>query len=143
MSLISRGGGRYMRRHGHSVPQKVGESMSNTVALRPEPPKLPDTVSDVLAHRKLKHRPTLNEDDQFQSYLDAVYDEQAIEGSLAIDNAKAAELIRDKAKASGNRVSHEKLATIVKSFNVVLRRYGFSRKERRNQVAGTMVTPES
>ena len=83
------------------------------------------------------------EEDQFQTYLDAVYDEQAVEGSLAIDNVKAAELIREKATAIGNRVSQEKLATIVKSLNVVLRRYGFSRNERRNLVGGKIVNPES
>ena len=126
----------------------------NGKELRPEPAKLPDTVSGALAHRKLKQRPTLNdeveslmllvwEDDQFQSYLDAVYDSQAIEGSLAIDNVKLAELIRDKAKAIGNRVAQEKLATIVKSLNVVLRRYGFSRKERRDVVSGKIVNPET
>jgi hypothetical protein len=128
--------------------------MSMNTALRPSPPKLPDTLSAALAHRKLKQRPTLNddieslmlsvwEDDQFQSYLDAVYDEQAVEGSLSIDNAKAAELLRDKAIKTGNRVAHEKLASIVKSLNVVLRRYGFSRMERRNLVAGKVVTPEA
>jgi hypothetical protein len=82
------------------------------------------------------------EDEQFQSYLDAVYDEQAVEGSLSIDNAKAAELLRDKAIKTGSRVGQEKLATIVKSLNVVLRRYGFSRNERRNLVAGKVVNPE-
>src|SRR5262245_65643838 len=132
----------------------VVDEKKNGQAVRPQPPKLPDTVSDVLARRKLKQRPTLNdeveslmlsvwEDDQFQSYLDAVYDEQAVEGSLSIDNAKAAELIREKATAIGNRVSQEKLATIVKSLNVVLRRYGFSRNERRNLVGGKLVNPES
>jgi hypothetical protein len=127
--------------------------MNVHAALRPSPPKLPDTVSGALSHRRLKQRPTLNdeieslmlsawEDEQFQSYLDAVYDEQAVEGSLSIDNAKAAELLRDKAIKTGSRVGQEKLATIVKSLNVVLRRYGFSRNERRNLVAGKVVNPE-
>ena len=39
----------------------------------------------------------LYEDDDYQRFLYAVYDEQAIEGSLAADNIMAAGMIRDKA----------------------------------------------
>lgn len=82
----------------------------------------------------------LYEDDQYQSFLYAVYDEQAVEGSLAADNIMAAELIRDKAKKMDHgELAKEKLATIAKALGVVLRRYGFARKERRNMVRGEVV----
>ena len=83
------------------------------VALRPLSPQLPENASEFLAHRKLKGRRTLNDqvedvhialydsDKGYTDFLYAVYDEQAVEGSLAADNFKAAELIREKAKKMG------------------------------------------
>ena len=121
------------------------------VALKPLPPQLPETAGEFLAHRKLKGRRTLNDqvedvhlalyaDKQYQDFLYAVYDEQAVEGSLAADNFKAAELIREKAKKMGyEELARQKLATIDKALRVVLRRYGFSRKERRNMIGGEVV----
>ena len=122
------------------------------VALKPLPPQLPETAGEFLAHRKLKGRRTLNDqvedvhialydsDKGYTAFLYAVYDEQAVEGSLAADNFKAAELIRDKAKKMNNdELASQKLATIVKTLGVVLRRYGFSRKERRNMIGGEVV----
>ena len=119
-------------------------------ALRPLPPALPETVDGFIAHRKLKAKRTLNdqvedaylrlvENEKFQAFIFAVYDEQAVEGSLAADNIMAAEMIRDKAKAAGSELASEKLATISKALGVVQRRYGFSRKERRNMVRGKIV----
>lgn len=75
----------------------------------------------------------LTGDFRYQRYLRAVSDEEAVEGSLGADNMMAARMIRDKAKAVGDKVvAAEKLATIVKSLGVVLRHYGTSRKQRRN-----------
>ena len=119
-------------------------------ALRPLPPALPETVDGFIAHRKLKAKRTLNdqvedaylrlvENEKFQAFIFAVYDEQTVEGSLAADNIMAAEMIRDKAKAAGSELASEKLATISKALGVVQRRYGFSRKERRNMVRGKIV----
>ncbi len=113
---------------------------------------LPATVSEMLARKTMKPIRTLNDyvDDihvalwesnsEYVKLLDAVYDEDAVEGSLAIDNAKAAELIRDYAKHNGIAyVAGKKLATIVKSLNVVLRRYHITRKERAVMVDGETV----
>ena len=76
----------------------------------------------------------------YRELLDAVSDEDAVEGSLAIDNAKAAEMIRDYAIEHGiSYVSKKKLMTIVKSLNVVMRRYHMSRKERAVTVNGEVV----
>ena len=81
------------------------------------------------------HR-ALVEDENYLRLLYAVHDKQAIEGSLAVDNMMAARMIRDKAKGAGDLdVAHEKLTTIVKALNVVLRRYNISRKQRRAEEA--------
>jgi hypothetical protein len=81
----------------------------------------------------------LIENDTFNRYLQAVYDEQAVEGSLAADNIGAAIMIRDKARELGLPLADEKWATISKALGVVLRRYGLSRKERKNTVNGEVV----
>jgi len=105
---------------------------------------LPATVEDMIARRNTTPNRTLNDyvDDihkalwsrnsaEYRALLDAVYDEDAVEGSLSIDNAKAAEMIRDYANRSDiPYISSKKLATIVKALNVVLRRYKMTRKER-------------
>jgi hypothetical protein len=119
---------------------------------KPLPPPLPDTVREFMAHRKNDSKRTLNDqveeihlslyetNDKYTEFLYAVYDEQAVEGSLAADNIMAAEIVRTKATQIKNvEVSRQKLATIWKSLSVVLRRYGFSRKERRDSLHGEIV----
>ena len=117
--------------------------------------ELPDSVNDLAAARKLKQS-FLSLNDQIEAvhlrlwgvpeykrYLAAIYDEQAVEGSCAADNLKAAEMVRDAAKKSENYdLGSEKLATIVKSLKVVKRRYGISRKERRETLGGEHVPAE-
>ena len=76
----------------------------------------------------------------FRNLIEAVWDEQAIEGSISADSIMAAQMIRERARKMNNTVvSKEKLATIAKAMGVVLRRYGFSRAERRNMVHGEIV----
>jgi hypothetical protein len=113
---------------------------------------LPATVGDMLARKS----PTLqNLNDhvdvihvklfatvaRYQLLLDAVYDEEAQEGSLSADNIMAAIMIRDYAKKDDTDlyVASKKLATIVKSLNVCLRRYHMTRKERSISIAGELV----
>ena|SRR5262249_41435951 len=122
---------------------------------KPLPPALPESVDDLLKLRKSQAKRTLNDqieeihlalydnDEKYTEYLYAVYDEQAVEGSLAADNFKAAEIIREYARKHQNvEVSRQKLATIVKCLNVVLRRYdGCTRKERRNMIGGQVLPP--
>jgi hypothetical protein len=115
------------------------------------PLPLPATAEDHLQHRIMQTQRTLNdmveethlqliEDDKYRDYLNAVWDEQAVEGSLSADNIMAATMIRTKAVKMGNAIlAREKLATISKSLGVVLRRYEFSRKQRRNTVGGEVV----
>jgi|ERR1035437_3826110 hypothetical protein len=123
--------------------------MDNLHNLRPIPPALPATIDDWT--RKLKSERTLNdvveeyvrnlvENDEFHALINAVYDEQAVEGSLSADNIVAAQMIRSAAKKSGNAdFAGEKLATVSKALNVVLKRYGFSRRDRKNTVGGQVV----
>lgn len=103
---------------------------------------LPVTQQDLRALRKTMRERTLNDhiddihdalwpDPAYRRALEAVYDEDAIEGSLAADNFVAAGMIRAYAVKEDNRhVKDKKLATIVKSLNIVLRRYGIGRRER-------------
>jgi hypothetical protein len=94
---------------------------------------LNDLVEDI-------HRILVNESLRYRTLLDAVYDEDAVEGSLSADNILAAGEIREKAKTmTGNEVAGKKLATIAKALNIVLRRYKQSRKERRNMVGGEII----
>lgn len=124
-----------------------------THALKPLPPALPLTAEELVA-RMDNPLPVLNDevrrlhlhlwrDEAYRKLHWAVYDEQAVEGSLACDNTLAATAIRDLARENGDDfVGKEKLATIVKALNRVLRRMHMSRKERRNLVDGEMV-PDS
>ena len=123
--------------------------MPDTSLVSPVP--LPSSRGDLAVLRKLKAKLkplndqveevllVLIEDEKFYNYLQAVYDEQAVEGSLAADNIGAAMMIRDKALELGYPLAQEKWATISKALGVVLRRYGLSRKERKNTVYGEVV----
>jgi hypothetical protein len=130
--------------------------MSNTsqTVTRSKPPALPATTADMLGQRKFEMRRTLNdhvetihlklyENTDYQRLLDAVYDEDAVEGSLAADNLLAAQMIRTAAVADNADpyVAEKKLATISKALAVVLRRYGMSRKERARMIDGESVDP--
>ena len=116
---------------------------------------LPKTREELTAARKVAPIRSLNDaiddlvvelwgDPDYQKLIEATYDEQAVEGSLAADNILAAKMLRDVAISKGlTLISRQKLATISKAHGVVLRRYAASRKERRFTVHGTMVTPDT
>jgi hypothetical protein len=126
--------------------------MANSGLVRREAPPLPEKIQDwqrfLKQERTLNdmledvHRALVDENDQYRSYLRAVWDSHAVEGSLAADNLMAASLLREKAKDMGNELQNEKLAIIVKVLGIVLRRYHASRKERRNMIGGEMVPSE-
>jgi hypothetical protein len=121
------------------------------------PPPLPEKIEEwqrfLKTERTLNdlvediHRMLVNDEEegpQYRAYLRAVYDEQAVEGSLAADNTMAAIVIRTKATTlEGNELAHEKAATISKALGVVMRRYHSSRKERRNTLEGELVQNEN
>jgi len=126
-----------------SGQQRVGRVQRPAV---PVPRSLSDWHRYVKQERTLNdhveelHKALFEEDPEYAPLFDAVYDEQATEGSLAADNLLAAMKIRALADRRNLReVTREKYATIVKALNVVLRRYHQSRKERRNRVGGETV----
>lgn len=74
------------------------------------------------------------EREDFLKYLDGIYDSQTIEGTLALDNAEAARIIRNTAKKLGqSRLGETKLDAVIKSLNHVLKRAGLARKDRRDE----------
>lgn len=138
------------------------------------PPPLPNSRQELEAQRRVRRTITLNDmyemvykvlndiegveeirdesardkaRDQrtkFRSFILAVYDSQAVEGSLTVDNIKAAEMVRDYARSSEIPEIAElrglNLATLVKVQGVVLRRYGQDRKSRRLMLGGEVVS---
>jgi hypothetical protein len=93
-------------------------------------------------HMKILNDPKKSE--RYRDSLNAVTDAEAIEGSLAIDNADAARMIRDEAGASGDHVVAKlKLKAIVVHLNVVMNRYGVSRAARRQMINGQHVNSTS
>jgi hypothetical protein len=135
------------------VIRRKEDTMSDqSVKKRPDPlpARLEDWKRNIKIDRTLNdyvedvHRALLvNDEDgeRYRSLLDAVYDEDAVEGSLSIDNALAAQMIRTYAMDQNTKhfLANKKIATISKSLNVVMRRYNASRSERRNMVGGVVV----
>jgi hypothetical protein len=113
---------------------------------------LPASVEDLMAARKAISAYNLNDHVEaihlrlwsradYRALLEAVYDDDATEGSLSYDNYKAAEMIREFARVGSfdPTLEHRRLASIVKALNVVLNRYHMSRKERARTVGGEIV----
>jgi hypothetical protein len=112
---------------------------------------LPATVEDLLAQRRPMIGRTLNDyvedlhvkawaNPAYQAVLEAVYDEDAVEGSLAADNLMAAQMLREIAREHDvPQVANRKLATIVKALNVVLKRFRMSRQLRAITIGGQTV----
>jgi hypothetical protein len=122
--------------------------------LQVKPTPLPTAIDDW--ERKIKHGLTLNdhveavhlmlweENPEYRAFLEAVWDSDAVEGSLSIDSTMAAQILREKAKAiDGNPAARKNLDTLKKSLGVVLNRYGNSRKERRHTVHGQVVPTDN
>lgn len=121
------------RRPPLPVPREIANWVRKTEFHR----TINDMVEDI-------HLALIVDHDDYREYLDAVWDEQAVEGSLALDNGEAARIIRDEAKKRNvTKVATAKLSVIVKALNIVLRRYGVSRSERRNSVGGETVSPNN
>lgn len=119
--------------------------MAEAQALRPAPP-LPATRGDLLNQRKLKSKRTINDlvedilvrlwdDESFMKLVEAIYDSQAIEGSMADDDVMAAIMIRDQARKDGYmEVAEQNVHTVKLAMRVGLKRYGIGRHERYEQV---------
>jgi hypothetical protein len=78
--------------------------------------------------------------EKYKDHLRAVTDAEAIEGSLALDNGDAARMIRDMAHEMNEHIiARLKLKAIIIHLNVVLKRYGMSRSERRQLIDGQII----
>lgn len=79
-----------------------------------------------------------DDDLEFKAFLEAVGNEDSVEGSLRADDYVAAQMIREAA-SDGSPIKTKNLEAIRKALNVVLRRYQISRRERRNRLGGETV----
>lgn len=103
---------------------------------------LPPSVEGLLAQRNKPQKATLHDrveaiylglyaNEEFRRLREPVYREQAVEGDLRDDDARAAMMIREEAKRKGDlMVAKEKLATIRRSILVVETRYNATRRQR-------------
>ena len=111
-----------------------------------KPPALPATTDALLALRRLKTKRTLNDlvedqfvalmgaEGEFQKFIYAVYDEQAVEGKTECDDHEAARLIRDRARQHNvDELKDQKISVIKTALKHVLNRYGLGRDERRER----------
>jgi hypothetical protein len=77
-------------------------------------------------------------DGSYKELFDALYNKDAKEGSLKHDSISAATKLREYAEEQHiPEIAGATLLAIEKAQNIALRRYGFSRKERRNGAAAT------
>jgi hypothetical protein len=141
------------RRHRLGLSQSRGakeDKMAAAVSqLRATP--LPVTREALEAARMLKARPTildliepivlaLWEDEDFRRFVDAIVDSDAIEGSMEYDDVRAAEMIRDHARANNHTdIGGKNLKTLVHALRLVLKRYGQGRKQRGSIIGGETV----
>lgn len=106
-------------------------------------PPLPETRTDLLAQYKLRRRRSINDlveevivklwdnDEKFMKYVEAIYDSQAIEGSMDDDDVMAALIIRDTAKRDKHvEVADQNVHTIKLAMRVALRRFDLGRGQR-------------
>jgi hypothetical protein len=116
------------------------------------PPALPENIEDWTRYTKAER--TLNDlveevhralvaEPEYRALLRAVTDGQAVEGSLAMDDALAVQMVRKKAVELKSEVANEKLGPIKQALGVVLRRYHQSRKQRRNMIGGEEVPSDN
>jgi hypothetical protein len=112
--------------------------MANTEILRVAP-ALPETRTDLLTHYKLKRKRTINdlvedivvkmwEEEEFQKLVSAIYDSDAVHGSMADDDVMAAVMIKQVAERDNHtEVASKNLHTIKLAMRVVLRRFSQDR----------------
>lgn len=123
---------------------------------RHRPPPLPTTQRELIDGKLTKVGRTLNDevddihvilwaDDKYREYHEAVWQEEAVEGSTVADNFEAAAMIREFATKDEEsrlrypRVARAKKATIVKALGYVTTRYGQNRNQRRRMIHGEVM----
>ena len=90
------------------------------------------------------HRALWDNDDYYRRLHEAVWDTDAVEGDMDIDDMKAAEMVRNAARKRdpSGEIGKRNLATIVKCLRVIMRRYRSDRRSRRYSVGGETVTTD-
>lgn len=143
------------------APPEGNDQNTDQARSRPKPPALPLTKKAMLEQRKRPiissindemdtvHLSLMDEGDandktslaaKYIKLLDAVYNSQAVEGSLTGDDYAAAWMIREYARDNKYPLLMEaKLDTIVHALRVVMNRYNIGRKYRRHMVSGEYV----
>jgi hypothetical protein len=119
-----------------------------------QPVPLPNTVTELESRRIISTGPNLNtdmdrvvralwENPDFRKWLNACWDSEALEGAKVADDFMATEMIREYCQRKDfpelHYIGRKNLWTIRQSMNVVLRRFGMSRKQRAQTVAGEIV----
>jgi hypothetical protein len=83
------------------------------------------------------------ENPDFRKWLNACWDSEALEGAKVADDFRAADMIQAYCQRKEfpelHYIGRKNLWTIRSSMNVVLRRFGMSRKQRAQTVAGEIV----
>jgi len=141
------------RRHRLLKAQREENAMNE--ALLKIPPTLPQTREDLLAQYKLKRRRSINDlveevivklwdnNEEFMKYVNAIYDSEAVEGSMDDDDVMAALIIRDTAKQDKHiEVADRNIHTIKLAMRVALKRFDVGRGQRFN-LALPAPTPSS
>jgi hypothetical protein len=139
------------------VNEEVNQNRKGRSLAKP----LPSTLEDWQKARQVTIERTLNDNvetlhlgiiahqdravaEKYNDFLDAVFPEDAREGSLVADDHEAARMVREYASEvigdggamRDSYVASKNLATIVKALRVVLRRYKSSREQRAAMIDG-------
>jgi hypothetical protein len=133
------------------------EDSRSEQAIQPYRNRVPANLDDWT--RQIKQKQTINDlveaviralmksdaAESLADFLSPLWDEEAIEGSLAADNLEAANMVREFARKHGEfaDLASKKKATIGKSIRVVMRRYKLGAQERRQIVGGEVVAGNS
>ena len=111
---------------------------------RPNTP-LPATRADFMARNIISRPKSLNDavdnivvklldDERFARFLAPAYPEQSVHGDLFLDDAELARMIiQEAAENDILLITETKLKGVIRAMNVALRRYSFSRKQRREE----------
>ena len=122
--------------------------MAKSKGMQVLPPALPTTAADFLTHRKSKAGLSNIDraealllaivnggNDMFQKYIEAVYDQQSVEGSIKIDHTVASQIMRQHAIETGDTIFGAlNLKEVGHNLNAALKRFSLDRTTRRKSV---------
>ena len=115
---------------------------TSSIITRPPTP-VPASPTDFIARNLISRPKSLNDavdgiviklmsDEDFIRFLEPAYTEQSVHGDLFLDDAELARMIIGFAEINNEPlVADTKLKGVIRAMNVALRRYNFTRKQRR------------